>query len=68
MSLPNLLFGSCLICVNFNETLLSFIISAKCLLVTSKSLNLSFNLLNKTSIVIVLFLLISSNANLTCSF
>lgn len=47
---------------------LSFIISAKCLLVNSKSLNLSFNLLNKTSIVIVLFFLISSNANLTCSF
>jgi hypothetical protein len=68
MSLPNLLFGSCLICVNFNETLLSFIISAKCLLVTSKSLNLSFILLNKTSIVIVLFFLISSKANLTCSF
>jgi hypothetical protein len=45
------LFGSCLICVNFNDTLLSFIISAKCLLDNSKSLNLSFNLLNKTSIV-----------------
>ena len=30
-------------------------ISAKCLLVNSKSLNLSFNLLNNTSIVIILF-------------
>ena len=68
MSLPNLLFGSCLICVNFNDTLLSLIISAKCLLVTSKSLNLSFNLLNKTSIVIVLLFFTSSNANLTYSF
>jgi len=42
MSLPNLLFGSCLICVNFNDTLLSLIISDKCQI---KNIDI-FNLIN----------------------